>query len=56
VGDLSARRQAALTYDRNAVISCLKFHRRFGDARADTAIVRIGWQKGDGAEKAFIEC
>ena len=56
-GDLSARRQAgAYLMTRNAVNKLFEISPRFGDREGGyLRIVRIGWQKGDGAEKAFIE-
>ena len=56
-GDLSARRQAgAYLMTRNAVNKLFEISPRFGDREGGYfRIVRIGWQKGDGAEKAFIE-
>ena len=56
-GDLSARRQAgAYLMTRNAVNKLFEISPRFGDREGGyLRIVRIGWQKGDGAEKEFIE-
>jgi large subunit ribosomal protein L17 len=57
-GDLAARRQA-LSYlmTREAVNKLFDtIGPRFGDRNGGyLRITRIGWQKGDGAEKAFIE-
>jgi large subunit ribosomal protein L17 len=56
-GDLSARRQAgAYLMTRAAVDKLFEISPRFGDREGGyLRIVRTGWQKGDGAEKAFIE-
>ncbi|HZQ22660.1 MAG TPA: 50S ribosomal protein L17 [Terriglobales bacterium] len=57
-GDLSARRQAAsYLMTREAVDKLFEtIGPRFGDrAGGYLRIVRTGWQKGDGADKAFIE-
>src|SRR6266705_3976462 len=56
-GDLSARRQAgADLMTRNAVNKLFEISPRFGDREGGyLLIVRIGWQKGDGSDKAFIE-
>ena len=57
-GDLSARRQAsAYLMTREAVNKLFDtVGPRFGDREGGyLRIVRAGWQKGDGAEKAFIE-
>jgi large subunit ribosomal protein L17 len=57
-GDLSARRQAfAYLRTREAVNKLFDtIGPRFGDREGGyLRIVRAGWQKGDGAEKAFIE-
>ena len=57
-GDLSARRQAsAYLMTREAVNKLFDtIGPRFGDREGGyLRIVRAGWQKGDGAEKAFIE-
>jgi len=57
-GDLSARRQAAAYLMTNAAVTKLfdTIAPRFGDRNGGyLRIVRTGWQKGDGAEKAFIE-
>src|SRR5882757_10014200 len=57
-GDLSARRQAAAYLMTKAAVTKLfdTIAPRFGDRNGGyLRIVRTGWQKGDGAEKAFIE-
>jgi len=57
-GDLSARRQAAAyLMTRDAVDKLFdSIGPRFGDREGGyVRIVRAGWQKGDGAEKAFVE-
>lgn len=57
-GDLPARRQAAAyLMTREAVNKLFDIiGPRFGDREGGyLRIVRVGWQKGDGAEKAFIE-
>jgi large subunit ribosomal protein L17 len=57
-GDLSARRQAAAYLMTSAAVDKLfdTIGPRFGDREGGyLRIVRTGWQKGDGAEKAFIE-
>ena len=57
-GDLAARRQAgAYLMTREAVNKLFDtIGPRFGDREGGfLRIVRAGWQKGDGAEKAFIE-
>ncbi len=56
-GDLSARRQAgSFLMTRAAVSKLFDIAPRFGDREGGCLrIVRIGWQKGDGAEKVFIE-
>src|SRR5574337_2065293 len=56
-GDLAARRQAAAyLMTREAVDKLFDISPRFGDREGGyLRIVRTGWQKGDGAEKAFIE-
>ncbi|HKU20586.1 MAG TPA: 50S ribosomal protein L17 [Terriglobales bacterium] len=56
-GDLAARRQAgAYLMTREAVDKLFDISPRFGDREGGyLRIVRTGWQKGDGAEKAFIE-
>ena len=56
-GDLAARRLAASFLMTPAAVSRLwEIAPRFGDRNGGyLRIVRTGWQKGDGAEKAFIE-
>lgn len=57
-GDLAARRQAyAYLMSREAVNKLFDtVGPRFGDREGGfTRIIRGGWQKGDGADKAFIE-
>ncbi len=56
-GDLAARRQAAsYLMTRAAVSKLFDIAPRFGDRQGGCLrIVKSGWQKGDGAEKAFIE-
>ncbi len=57
-GDLSARRQAgAYLMTREAVTKLFDtVAPRFGDRNGGyLRIVRTGWQRGDGADKAFIE-
>ncbi len=57
-GDLSARRQAAsYLLTREAVNKLFEtVAPRFGDrAGGYLRIVRAGWQKGDGTDKAFVE-
>jgi large subunit ribosomal protein L17 len=57
-GDLSARRRAAAYLMTSAAVDKLfdTIGPRFGDRNGGyLRIVRSGWQKGDGAEKAFIE-
>jgi len=57
-GDLSARRQAHAYLMTRAAVDKLfdTIGPRFGDREGGfTRIVRAGWQKGDGADKAFIE-
>jgi large subunit ribosomal protein L17 len=57
-GDLSARRQAGSYLMTKAAVDKLfdTVSPRFGDRDGGfTRITRAGWQKGDGAEKAFIE-
>ncbi len=57
-GDLAARRRAtAYLMTREAVNKLFDtIGPRFGDREGGyLRIVRIGWQKGDGAEKAFVE-
>ncbi len=57
-GDLSARRQAgAYLITREAVTKLFDtVAPRFGDRNGGyLRIVRTGWQRGDGADKAFVE-
>jgi large subunit ribosomal protein L17 len=57
-GDLAARRQAAAYLMTDAAVRKLfdTVAPRFGDRNGGyLRITRTGWQKGDGAEKAFIE-
>jgi large subunit ribosomal protein L17 len=57
-GDLSARRQAAAYLMTAEAVRKLfdTIGPRFGDRNGGyLRIVRSGWQKGDGAEKAFVE-
>jgi len=57
-GDLAARRQAHAYLMTKAAVDRLfeTVGPRFGDREGGfTRIVRGGWQKGDGADKAFIE-
>ena len=57
-GDLSSRRQAAAyLMTRDAVDKLFDtIGPRFGDREGGyLRIIRAGWQKGDGADKAFIE-
>ena len=57
-GDLAARRQAAayLMTDQSVHKLFDTIAPRFGDRNGGyTRIVRTAWQKGDGADKAFIE-
>jgi len=56
-GDLAARRQAGgYLMTRAAVDKLFELSPRFGDREGGyTRIIRAGWQKGDGAEKVFIE-
>ncbi len=56
-GDLWARRQAAsYLMTRAAVSKLFDIAPRFGDRQGGCLrIIKTGWQKGDGAEKAFIE-
>ncbi len=57
-GDLAARRQAAGFLMTRAAVDKLfeTIGPRFGDRPGGfLRIVRAGWQKGDGAEKAFVE-
>jgi len=57
-GDLAARRQAHAYLMTSAAVDKLfeTVGPRFGDREGGfTRMVRIGWQKGDGADKAFVE-
>ena len=57
-GDLAARRQAAAYVMTDEALKKLfdTLGPRFGDRNGGyTRIVRTAWQKGDGADKAFIE-
>jgi large subunit ribosomal protein L17 len=57
-GDLAARRQAAAYLMTGEAVKKLfdTIGPRFGDRNGGyTRIVRTSWQKGDGADKAFIE-
>jgi large subunit ribosomal protein L17 len=57
-GDLSARRLASsyLMTDEAVKVLFDKVAPRYGDRQGGyLRIVRAGWQKGDGAEKAFVE-
>jgi len=57
-GDLAARRQAHAYLMTSAAVDKLfeTISPRFGDREGGfTRLVRVGWQKGDGAEKAFVE-
>jgi large subunit ribosomal protein L17 len=57
-GDLAARRQAIAYLMTDEAVSKLfdTVGPRFGDRNGGyTRIIRSGWQKGDGADKAFIE-
>ena len=57
-GDLAARRQAAAYLMTEEAVHKLfdTIGPRFGDRNGGyTRIVRTAWQKGDGADKAFIE-
>ena len=57
-GDLAARRQAAAYLMTSEAVDRLfdTVAPRFGDRKGGyLRIVRTGWQKGDGTEKAFIE-
>ena len=57
-GDLAARRlaQAYLMTDEAVKVLFDKVAPRYGDRQGGyLRIVRTGWQKGDGADKAFVE-
>ncbi len=57
-GELAARRQATAYLMTDEAVHKLfdTVGPRFGDrAGGYTRIIRAGWQKGDGADKAFIE-
>jgi large subunit ribosomal protein L17 len=57
-GDLAARRLAAsyLMTDEAVKVLFDKVAPRYGDRNGGyLRIVRAGWQKGDGADKAFVE-
>ena len=57
-GDLSARRQAHAYLMTSAAVDKLfeTIGPRFGDRNGGyLRIVRAGWQKGDGTDKAFVE-
>jgi large subunit ribosomal protein L17 len=57
-GDLSARRQAARFVMTDDALRKLfdTLGPRFGDRNGGyVRIIRAGWQKGDGADKAFVE-
>jgi large subunit ribosomal protein L17 len=57
-GDLAARRQAAAYLLTGEAVTKLfdTIGPRFGDRQGGyVRIVRTGWQKGDGADKAFVE-
>jgi large subunit ribosomal protein L17 len=57
-GDLAARRKAAAYVMTDEAVAKLfdTLGPRFGDRQGGyTRIVRTAWQKGDGADKAFIE-
>jgi large subunit ribosomal protein L17 len=57
-GDLAARRQAHSYLMTSAAVDRLfeTVGPRFGDREGGfTRMVRAGWQKGDGADKAFVE-
>jgi len=57
-GDLAARRQAHAYLMTGAAVDKLfeTIGPRFGDRNGGyLRIVRTGWQKGDGADKAFVE-
>jgi|SRR5215469_994543 len=57
-GDLAARRQAAAYLMTDEAVKVLfdKVAPRYGDREGGyLRIIRSGWQKGDGADKAFVE-
>ncbi len=57
-GDLAARRQAHSYLMTSAAVDRLfeTVGPRFGDREGGfTRMIRAGWQKGDGADKAFVE-
>jgi large subunit ribosomal protein L17 len=57
-GDLAARRQAHAYLMTSAAVDRLfeTVGPRFGDREGGfTRMIRAGWQKGDGADKAFVE-
>jgi len=57
-GDLAARRRAAAFLLTRPAVDRLfdKVAPRFGDRQGGyLRIIRSGWQKGDGADKAFVE-
>jgi len=57
-GDLAARRRAAAFLLTRTAVDRLfdKVAPRFGDRQGGyLRIIRSGWQKGDGADKAFVE-
>lgn len=57
-GDLAARRQAAAYLMTDEAVKVLfdKVAPRYGDRNGGyLRIIRSGWQKGDGADKAFVE-
>ena len=57
-GDLSARRQALAYLMTSAAVDKLfdTIGPRFGDRQGGyLRIVRLGWRKGDGADKVFVE-
>src|SRR5215469_1349059 len=57
-GDLAARRQALAYLTTTAAVTKLfdTIGPRFGERKGGyTRIIHTGWQKGDGADKAFVE-
>jgi large subunit ribosomal protein L17 len=57
-GDLAARRQAAAYLMTDEAVKVLfdKVAPRYGDRNGGyLRIIRSGWQRGDGADKAFVE-